>query len=246
MDKYLRNLQKNWLDLGRRDPLWAVLTEKEKRGEKWDAEEFFQTGEREVERMLGDIQRLNHSFSQGVALDFGCGVGRITQALSRSFDEVHGIDISASMISKAKEFNRWPDKCSYRVNDDKNISDFRDNSIDFICAKIVLQHMKPRYAKEYLKEFLRIIKPGGVIAFQLPETPTTWKAWIHSVAPAWIWSIYTKIRYGHWGVMEMNGIPHKDVIRHLEANGGEVIDSRRDDLGDWTSYTYYATKDHRP
>ena len=34
---------------------------------------------------------------------------------------------------------------------------------------IVLQHMEPRYAKAYVAEFLRVLRPGGVALFQLPS-----------------------------------------------------------------------------
>ena len=41
---------------------------------------------------------------------------------------------------------------------------------------VVLQHMKPEFAKAYLREFARILKPNGVLVFQLPSEPSfTWK-----------------------------------------------------------------------
>ena len=29
--------------------------------------------------------------------------------------------------------------------------------------------MEPRYAESYLREFARVLKPGGALVFQLPE-----------------------------------------------------------------------------
>ena len=45
---------------------------------------------------------------------------------------------------------------------------FDDNSFDFIYSYVVLQHMRPDYALSYLREFVRVLAPGGVMAFQLP------------------------------------------------------------------------------
>lgn len=38
---------------------------------------------------------------------------------------------------------------------------------------IVLQHMEPRYARAYIAEFLRVLRPGGVACFQVPATMST-------------------------------------------------------------------------
>ncbi|WP_373288585.1 class I SAM-dependent methyltransferase [Brucella endophytica] len=37
-------------------------------------------------------------------LDFGCGVGRVTQALATKFHKAIGIDISPTMIAKAENY----------------------------------------------------------------------------------------------------------------------------------------------
>ena len=39
-------LQKNWDHLGQEDPLWAILSDPEKKVGKWDITEFFDTGEK--------------------------------------------------------------------------------------------------------------------------------------------------------------------------------------------------------
>ena len=36
------------------------------------------------------------------ALDFGCGIGRLSQALAEHFDQVYGVDISPKMIELAR------------------------------------------------------------------------------------------------------------------------------------------------
>ena len=47
MTTRIRRLQRSWERFGRVDPLWAIVTWPGKKGNKWDPEEFFQTGEAE-------------------------------------------------------------------------------------------------------------------------------------------------------------------------------------------------------
>jgi len=48
------------------------------------------------------IESLGVEPSGGRALDFGCGLGRLTQPLAERFDEAVGVDIAASMIEGAR------------------------------------------------------------------------------------------------------------------------------------------------
>ncbi len=78
----LKRLQRNWDNLGRTDPLWAVLTDPEKKGNRWQLAEFFATGVGEVSALLRWIEPVGVSLRRAKALDFGCDVGRLTQALA--------------------------------------------------------------------------------------------------------------------------------------------------------------------
>ena len=165
----LEELQANWDGLAQTDPFWAILSDPAKRNENWKEDDFFKTGEEEIERVLGYLKTLDISFNRNIALDFGCGVGRLTQALCRHFQKCYGIDISTSMIKLADKFNRYEDKCIYQVNYSSDIKRFNNNYFDFIYAILVLQHMKPEYSKNYIKDFIRVLSPGGVLIFQLPS-----------------------------------------------------------------------------
>src|SRR5262245_23455853 len=73
------------------------------------------------------------------------------------------------MLRLANEFNRHHSRCSYRLNTTNDLSLFSDDYFDLIYSNIVLQHMEPEYAKNYIREFLRVLAPGGLIVFQLPS-----------------------------------------------------------------------------
>src|SRR5687768_12932320 len=47
--RQLEHLRRVWQTLGRDDPMWAVLSHADKRGGRWDPEEFLATGEVEVD-----------------------------------------------------------------------------------------------------------------------------------------------------------------------------------------------------
>src|SRR5450759_126117 len=94
----LRDLKKGWDDAGRKDPFWAVLSRPEKSGNRWGSDEFFKTGIEEIEGVMTHIGGLGITVRRSRALDFGCGPGRLTQALTSHFDQVDGVDISPSLL----------------------------------------------------------------------------------------------------------------------------------------------------
>ena len=165
----LDELQKHWDTYAKIDPLWAILTDTSKKDGKWDVKEFFQTGTAHIESIFLYLESIKVSVGRKRALDFGCGVGRLTQALCTIFDECVGIDIAPQMIELANQFNQHGNRCKYYVNNKSDLNLFQSDSFNFIYTWLVLQHIEPRYVKEYLKEFLRIISSGGVIVFQLPS-----------------------------------------------------------------------------
>lgn len=246
----LKLLQKNWNKLGKEDPLFAVLTYKDKRGGKWDEREFFETGKKEVKEVIDYLKSLKIKLVYGRALDFGCGVGRLTTPLADYFSEIHGADIAPSMITLAKGRNRCPGKCFYHLNDQDNLSLFPNNQFDFVISKITLQHMEPQYAKNYIKEFLRVLRPGGVAVFQIPERPTTptqnsnsLKQRIKNLIPEPVLAFYRHLTPGSRPLIEMYGITREEIKTLVWESGGEIIAIKEDKSAEkWMSYQYTVNK----
>ena len=46
----INELQKTWNERGKADRLWAILGHPEKTNRSWDLEEFFQTGEKQINK----------------------------------------------------------------------------------------------------------------------------------------------------------------------------------------------------
>ena len=160
----LEDVKSNWDALGRENPLWAILSSHD----EWNVGAFFETGRREIQEMLVQLEEFDLR-PTGRALDFGCGAGRLTQALAEHFDSVVGVDVARSMISLAKEYNQRGDKCRFVLNEAADLSCFDDASFEFLYTNIVLQHVGTELAKGYLNEFFRIVAPGGIMVFQVPS-----------------------------------------------------------------------------
>ncbi len=231
----LKSLQKNWDKFGEMDPLWSILTMPDKKGNKWQIEEFFATGMQEINIMMNFIKSLDRAVQFRRALDFGCGIGRLSQSLAHYFEEVHGIDIAPSMIRLARKYNRYSDKCIYHLNEKDNLSVFSNNSFDFIYSNITLHHMEPKYIKKYLREFVRVLEYKGLLVFHLlGEKPSEKKSEFSIVHPAIKLFAYFKEKIKNLSTkkeqvmleeptMEAYGIRQEKVIEFLNILGGKIL-----------------------
>lgn len=165
----LRQLKSTWENLGRLDPLWAVLSDPARRHGRWDVAEFMATGRSQVEWIRGLAQDAGLSLGDR-ALDFGCGVGRLTNALAEHVPEAVGVDIAESMIEQATALNQYPDRVGFVGYDGKTLP-FEDGSFDSAVSLIVLQHARPAVQIACLLELQRVVRPGGVLVLQIPSQP---------------------------------------------------------------------------
>lgn len=253
----LKRLSDHWNAYGQRDPLWAILTVPGTEGGRWDEDAFFRTGVDEIEGVLAYVRSLGRPLPAGRALDFGCGVGRLTQALAVHFDEVHGVDIATSMIERARRYNRHGERCQHLVNATDRLECYPDDFFAFAYTNIVLQHIPPEYTKRYIADFMRVLAPGGLLIFQLPTHQRT-DEWGHAgpgLKPR-IWSVVPPIlRRGYRSLrralefprMEGHGIAREEVVALLAASGARVLDIVEDASAgpQWAGLRYCATKDPR-
>lgn len=134
-----------------------------------DMQRFFETGHVVVKEALFDAPVQPER--TGLAVEIGSGLGRISKALGATFDEVVGLDISASMVEQAREL--VPDEhVRFEVGDGSSLRPLADASADFICTFTVFQHQRSRdLIAGYLVECGRVLKPGGVLAAQWNNLP---------------------------------------------------------------------------
>jgi SAM-dependent methyltransferase len=233
-----------WDAAGKDDPFWSVLSVRDKQKNRWEPQEFLQTGVDEINQVMTHLNELALDVPPRRALDFGCGPGRLTQALAAHFEQVDGVDISPSMIALAERLNQQSDRCRYHLNERDDLSRFADQTFDFVYSSITLQHVGPANARSYLKEFIRVLVPGGVLVFQLPGRQTGWLRRLKAFAPAPMLDAYRRLRYHGHPAATMYGIPREDVVRFCESNGVEVIDvqANHEAGSGWESFRYYGRR----
>jgi SAM-dependent methyltransferase len=143
----MRSSSTEWDELGAREPYFAVLTDERFLRGRIDLKEFYATGEADVERLLDGL----HPQS---ALDFGCGVGRLTRALARRVPDVVGVDAAPSMLRLAAE----------AVPSATFLSEIPERRFDFVCSLIVFQHIPLREGYRLVDQLLGIVADGGTAA----------------------------------------------------------------------------------
>jgi SAM-dependent methyltransferase len=165
----IATLRDDWEYLANEDAFHAILTDENKAHGRWDVGEFMATGTAEIETVMQHLSRLGIALDwTGSALDFGCGVGRLTQALGHCFASCVGVDIAQGMIEKAESMNQKTN-CRFVTNAELCLP-FPEASFSFIYCNIVLQHIPRRFAVEYLREFVRVLAPNGVLVFGVQDS----------------------------------------------------------------------------
>jgi len=220
----LGKLKNVWEGLAERDALHAILTDPNKSGGKWSVTNFMATGDAEIETVMSHLTRIDCIPDlNGAALDFGCGVGRLTQALARHFVSCVGVDISQQMIQKAESLNRY-EHCRYVTNSNVRLP-FADASFSFIYCNIVLQHVPRRFSTAYLREFVRVLAPGGVLVFGVQDSFLVTDLSSLLMRVRQILRVRSRIeavlRLGT-GYMQMHCLPERIVRRALGS--AEIVD----------------------
>jgi SAM-dependent methyltransferase len=161
--------KRDWEELAEVDPLWAVLSADGLRGGRWELERFLATGEADVQAALAPSNELVRPAADGRVLDFGCGVGRLARPFGSRFEEYVGVDVAEGMVARARELHA--DLPSYTFLAAADLTQLPDASFDLVYSNLVLQHLPSRAAVErYLADFLRVVRPDGIVIFQLPAS----------------------------------------------------------------------------
>ncbi len=239
----LKQLQNNWESFGNEDPYWAILTDPTAKHNAWNIDEFFKTGEVSIQHLLNKLERLNIPWTSHKALDFGCGVGRLSLALAHHFDQVIGVDIASSMIQLANKHNSQKKKLRYVQIDNPALDEIGEERFDFIHTVLTLQHIEPKYAKQYVKQFIHLLKPDGLLYFQIPTKPPKGiVGWLLKMLPtAWL-NVYRKWKNNHAPIMEMHWISKETIERLIQLNDAKIIHSYSEHKTGGFENTWYFIK----
>jgi SAM-dependent methyltransferase len=247
----LWQVRRHWDALAKEDPYFSVLTDRDKKGNRWAVDEFFATGVSEVGTDLARVRALAPHAPTGFALDFGCGAGRLTQALGAHYGQVIGVDISPGMVALAREHCKKAN-VSFVHNSKANLAIFPEHTFSLVYSRITLQHIAPRYTRRYLREFIRILAPGGILSIQVPESVPAgdppdrlrFSIW----PPTMLMRIRRNIRYHFPGwfpgtpKMQMYALAREEVAACLADGGADLLAVDRSQHDAVINLTYIARK----
>lgn len=153
---------------GRRDPLWGVASwpDRQRGGpHPWTLDEFYATGAADWEFYRSHW--IHYVLDRSCCLEIGCGAGQLTAAMSKDFDTIHGVDVSADILELARQ--RVPAKSvSFHQTDGLTIP-LPDGTATAVLSKFVFQHFDaPPLGARYLAEIHRVMAPNATMMIQLP------------------------------------------------------------------------------
>jgi SAM-dependent methyltransferase len=255
-----RRFDSPWEHFARANAFGAILTGPGGTPAAWDADLFFAAGRADANRFVAGARALAPALPLTAALDFGCGVGRVTRGLAQHFERVVGVDVAPTMIERARTLNRDA-RCSFIVNRAVHLTSFREREFTAVYSRLVLQHIRPALVRKYIPELVRVLAPGGVLMFQLPEIiragdraagvePPARGATLKRRIPWPVVVAWREMKYRSFGglhtpQMQMYGMPPEEVLSLLQDAGARLLDVRADSSHGCTraaGFEYWVTR----
>lgn len=116
-------------------------------------------------RLYRDVQTLRvvvdavTSGDVDMALDVGCGYGRLTPWLGEFASDVHGVDPNEDVLANARTL--FP-TVAFRADLAQDLS-YADDTFDLVVSWSTLQHVPPADCESVAAELQRVLAPGGVL-----------------------------------------------------------------------------------
>lgn len=137
------------------------------------AAHFFRDAPLEAHQRKRHAAVLNavRSLPRGAVLDYGCGWGDISWAISKTHPEVHGVDVDAGRVAFAQ--SQYPELPFSACRPDG--LDFPDASFDIVVSGVVLPFVPDE--ADYLAEVGRVLRPGGHLVLATKVCPVVRQLW---------------------------------------------------------------------
>lgn len=223
MDELFAKTIAQWQQLGETEPYWSVLTSDRYFIDTFhqSRDAFFATGESEVKAFEATVARSGLSLNSNArCLELGCGVGRVTAALSKRFHEVVAVDVSEAHLDIAKiELAKFQlENVIHYLHFSQLAQIQKIGKFDVIYSKIVLQHNPPPVIYYLIKAMLDSLKPGGIAMIQLP----VYKA-------GYSFNAFNYLNKEQSDLMDMHYLPHEHLFKLLYEAGCIIHELREDD-----------------
>lgn len=208
-----------WRAFGETEPHWSVIVSDEYRQDNLEPnlDRFYASGAWDVETLFNFLRRAGLPTTFTRALDFGCGVGRLSLALTSHAQHVTGVDISPPHLKLAAERAREQNIANVAFEPLGAVEDLdRFQGYDFILSLIVLQHNPPPVMAALYEKLLRALAPGGTAIVQMP----TYIRGQNFSAAEYLGTDQPQ--------MEMNALPQQAIHQIIQKTGCRLIEARED------------------
>jgi ubiquinone/menaquinone biosynthesis C-methylase UbiE len=152
------NYQRHWDPVTVSDAMKLIVVN--------DDEEFFSSTGKVA---AGAILELIPAGGDAVALDLGCGIGRIAQFVAPHCRELWLADISPRMLEMAGERLAGHGGLRFVLSTPQGVPDVAGASLDLVYSVLVLQHVEREDAFCMLRDIRRMLRPGGVAYLTFPN-----------------------------------------------------------------------------
>jgi SAM-dependent methyltransferase len=199
-------MRQDWDERARKDAFHYIASWRK----DWTPESFFHSGEEDYGRFVAPVLDRWQWEPQGKAvLELGCGAGRMTRSFAQRFARVFAFDISAEMLGHAKALFPEASNVDWMLGNGFDLSGLGDETVDFAFSYIVLQHMpEPSFSFRYIREMLRVLRPGGMFIFQFnseSKMEMNWKGQLAWRIVDFPWAL--GFRQASRGVASLLGLP---------------------------------------
>ncbi len=134
---------------------------------------FNPTEQARIASVLADaVTQIRTQAAIPLILDFGAGTGNLTKHLLNLGAQVISADVSQkSLAALDLEFGETERINTMELNG-IDLSNLGDDSLDMVATYSVLHHVLDYL--EIVKEFVRVVKPGGVVYIDHESAPGVW------------------------------------------------------------------------
>jgi SAM-dependent methyltransferase len=223
-----------WEKFAQEDPYTYILTSLKSQ----DQREFWQSGYQTVANELLPLMEA-HRIRAGVAMDLGCGVGRLLFPLSSHFREVIGADIAESMIQRAQRFAGDNGVGNARLCTIAGPEDLLHRAgnytgrIDLLYSLLVFQHIPDLAMIEgYLHVIGILLAESGIAYLQFDTRPENFAYHIKSRMPDFLLP-----RFWRKGIRRVRRYP-EEIELAIPKAGLEIAA----ELTPFTSYHRYILR----
>jgi SAM-dependent methyltransferase len=172
LEPLFARVRDTWQLFGEFEPHWSVWSDDRFKAATYSdhSDEFDASGKVHLNLLQRTLERSAVSWADlETCLELGCGVGRMTRWLARTFDRVVALDVSASHLEIARNVLARDGITNVELQRLTAPESFVSlPEADLVYSVVVLQHNPPPLIDLMVQGLLRALKPGGIACFQVP------------------------------------------------------------------------------